>query len=212
MQLCRPPLPLLLGRRSCACSGWGSPEAFLSRTGRAFQRAEILVVPPGLAKAGFVLRGALARALVCAGKAKPALRVSQMVMIAFLGCLCVQEIRAILLAATATCSRLPFMLRFFANVASLSSFLENVPFVFDAFRKFLAVRQVFCFVLLSFRVVFRLCLEASPPAACVLGCWKPLRSWKPSPFPRTEGVASLLGRPCVTGASPCAGCQGHGGC
>ena len=133
-QLCRPPLPLQTGKRSSACSGRGSPEAFLTRTGVHFGTAVSLDVPPGLAKAGFVLRGALARAVVCAGKEKEALRVSQMVRFALVGCLCVQDVRASVVAATATCSRWPCMLRFFANVATLCWFLENVPLVFDAFR------------------------------------------------------------------------------
>ena len=120
---------------------------------------------------GFVLRRALARAAVCAGKEKAAQRVSHMLMFALVGCLCAHDVWATVPTATATCSRSPCKLRFFANVATLCSFLENVPLVFDAFGS--SSPSARCFVSCCFPDVLCLvlCLEAGPPAAFALGCW-----------------------------------------
>ena len=144
---------------------------------------------------GFVLRGALARAAVCAGKEKAAQRVSHMLMFALVGCLCAHDVWATVPTATATCSRSPCKLRFFANVATLCSFLENVPLLFDAFGS--SSPSARCFVSCCFPDVLCLvlCLEAGPPAAFALGCWKPLRAWKTQSVSQARGCRQCVGQP-----------------
>ena len=167
----------------------------MSRTGRAFRNRRNLrcAARPG---EGWlrVERGAGTSRRLCR-KRKEALRVSQMVMFALVGCLCVQDVRASVLAATATCSRLPCMLRFLASVATLCSFLENAPSVFDAFGS--SSPSARCFVSRCFPSVLCLvlCLEAGPPAAFALGCWKPLRAWKTQSVSQARGCRQCAGPP-----------------
>ena len=169
VQLCRPPLPLHLGKRSCACSGRGSPEALLSRTGRAFRNGRN---PRCAARPGEgwlrVERGAGTSRRLCRKRKRSVASIAD-------GHVCACGLPLCARCSGQCAGRHGDMFTLALHVAFLCQCCDPVfvlgecSVCFRCYRKFLAVRQVFCFVLLSFRVVFGLVSGSGPSCRVCFG-------------------------------------------